>query len=518
MTSTEWNKARKARQAKRAQLSSRRSFTRVYTDNSVPGVAIMTEPQAVTLPPGEGLPKDPAMAKYVEPIDTKVYKCSRLITVIRDRIWKLGPDDKVEVDSLHKLRKAVHEQQPKRMQPKLDAWLEELFERELVATLKKGGNDAELIKLAGYKADLVLFSARDGDRLEEPGLNKLWKVADFPKWPANLEISMADCVDVIPFMSKALEMFENSGMPLVQYVSLIQQFLIQTDATDVSKTAIRDIKKQPELTKDFTDATDYNILIINTLRKTPVDYLYEKWLADLHNTQLNVEVRSERLRRTLYEIQNRYDSIPGREPMHLQLLKVDRYQTLCYYGLQTDTDKIIRGQANEDGTGGHLSEIPEPTFYELTEDLIRTATKAQGDRIREEVNQAILNAANRHQTPGGGRGTHTDNNSGGGGSNGGGGGSGGGSSDKGGGRGRKTNPAQATNQGGKHKRKWKTARACPHCGENPCEHEFRLCPVLLARKRAKTDGNTATGQAQANHHVAKLTITEGKKVEELPDQ
>lgn len=460
--------------------------------------------------PGQGTPKDPAMSKYVEDLNCKEYECNRFITMLRDKLWVLGPNDKTNVQSLQKIRNVIHTQQPRRIMIKTDAWLKEVYGRQF--ELHRDGDEDQCLEIGIAIAELERFTSREGDKPDDPPIHKLWKVSDVPIAKNNGNFRLSDCSDVIPYMGVMTDLHGNSGMPIRQYMTLVIQNVSKTDATEVTKSALKKIRDDPELTKDFTCVEDYNILIINTLRKTPVDYLYEKWLLDLHDKTLNVEVRAERLRKTLKEIDNRYGSIPDREPMHLQLLKIDRYQTLKYYGLQHEVDKIIKAQTGTEGTSGHLSDIPEHTFYALTEDLIRQATILQGNRMRSEQRRASrqqreVNPQSSTRNP---RDDHYRGNT-----------QGRGLDSEGGshaGRTRNQAPTSRQQEGGT-KRKWKYARACPHCGENPCEHEFKHCPQHPAKKAREHKGNANTQENQSSAvHINQLAITDGKKIEELPDQ
>lgn len=372
-------RARALRQERRAQALSERRFHNTIS------TATMTE-ETPPIVPGQGNPKDPAMSQYVEDLNCKEYECNRFITMLRDKLWMLGPGEKIEVASLQKIRNAIHTQQPRRIMVKTDAWLKEVYGKQF--DLYHNKDEDKCIEIGVAIAELERMTSREGDKGDDPPISKLWKVSDVPIAKDNHRYSLAECADIIRYMDAMTSLHGNSGMPVRQYMTLVIQNMSRTDATEVSKSALKKIRDNPELTKDFTCVEDYNILIINTLRKTPIDYLYEKWLLDLHDKTLNVEVRSERLRKTLKEIDNRYGAIKDREPMHVQLLKLDRYQTLTYYGLQTEVDRLIKAQTGTDGKSGHLSDISEQTFYELTDDYIRQATAIQATRKRREAQAA----------------------------------------------------------------------------------------------------------------------------------
>ncbi|KNC86077.1 hypothetical protein SARC_01769 [Sphaeroforma arctica JP610] len=162
------------------------------------------------------------------------------------------------------------------------------------------------IAIGGFMSELTQIRTHIGDKISEPEMTKLFKMSEFSKWPTHKYDSMADCRYAIEFVYVAKDLFARTNMPLVQYLSLVQELLRQTDATEVSRTALNNIRSSRQLWKDFTDVEDYNISIIDNLRRTPVDCLLERWLNDFYDTRMNVEVRAARLRRTMFELEKGY--------------------------------------------------------------------------------------------------------------------------------------------------------------------------------------------------------------------
>ncbi|KNC83216.1 hypothetical protein SARC_04544 [Sphaeroforma arctica JP610] len=158
--------------------------------------------------------------------------------------------------------------------------------------------------------------------------------------------------------------------------------VISTEPITRTRTAQTDRRNRSQLWKDVTDVKDYNLLIIDNLCRTPVDYLIENWLNDFYDTRMNAEVRAARLRRTISELEKRYKGT-GRESINWQFLKALRHQVLVMYSLQAETDKLIKAQPKPDGSSGHLSDISVKVFHELTEDMIRQATIIQANRKRD---------------------------------------------------------------------------------------------------------------------------------------
>ncbi|KNC76873.1 hypothetical protein SARC_10649 [Sphaeroforma arctica JP610] len=246
---------------------------------------------------------DPAMSKYNIVLDKTTYELNfYIVYILVDKLYAQVADDPIDIRAFHKLRKAVHEQQPKRLTPVIYEWLVELYNKTM-KNCDKSDHD-ECIAISGFMSELTLIRSHEGDKASEPELNKLFKMREFPKWP------------------------------VAKYVSL----------------------------------ADY--------------YLLEKWLNDFYDTRMNVKVRAARLRRTMFELGKRFKGTE-REAINWQLLKASRYQVLAMYNLQAETDKLIKAQTIPDGSSGHLSDISEKIFHELTEDMIKQGTILQANRKRE---------------------------------------------------------------------------------------------------------------------------------------
>ncbi|KNC84395.1 hypothetical protein SARC_03388 [Sphaeroforma arctica JP610] len=299
-------------------------------------------------------PLEPAMSKYNIAINKTTYDGNDyIVDILVDKLYAQKADDPIDIRALHKLRKAVYTQQPNRLIPVLDQWLSELHNKAM-----KDGDKSdydECIAISGFMSELTLIRSHVGDEISEPKMNKLLKMSENPKWPTHKYVSMADSRDKIEFVSVAKDLFASTNMSVVQYLSLVQELLRQTDATEVSHTALKNIRSSKQLWKDFTDVED-NILIIDNLRRTLVYYLLEKWLNDFYDTRMNVEVRGARLRRTMFELEKRYKGTE-RESINRQFLKASRSQALVMYGLQAETDRLIKAQTKPDGSSGHLSDI-----------------------------------------------------------------------------------------------------------------------------------------------------------------
>ncbi|KNC77799.1 hypothetical protein SARC_09747 [Sphaeroforma arctica JP610] len=120
------------------------------------------------------------------------------------------------------------------------------------------------------------------------------------------------------------------------------------------------------------------MIIIDRLSPHPVDYLLEKFLNVMQNKKLNVEVRTERAHKTMVILEERYRN-SDKEPIHFQLLIVQRYQALLYYGQQGQVDALFRADKQPDGSEGHLSDIEHATFHTMSEANIRAASKMRGN-------------------------------------------------------------------------------------------------------------------------------------------
>ncbi|KNC86178.1 hypothetical protein SARC_01656 [Sphaeroforma arctica JP610] len=117
----------------------------------------------------------------------------------------------------------------------------------------------------------------------------------------------------------------------------------------------------------------------------------------MQNKKMNVEVRTERVHKTMAMLTERYRN-SDKEPIHFQILKVQRYQALKYYGLQPVVNTLIKGDKQPDGSEGHLSDIVAPKFHTMTEPHIRTAAVTQAERMLREQVRALNNKRNNAQT------------------------------------------------------------------------------------------------------------------------
>ncbi|KNC87647.1 hypothetical protein SARC_00276 [Sphaeroforma arctica JP610] len=125
--------------------------------------------------------------------------------------------------------------------------------------------------------------------------------------------------------------------------------------------------------------------------------MLEKFINDMQNTKMNVEVRTERVHKTMAMLEERYRN-SDKEPIHLQILKVQRYLALKYYGLQSVVDILIKGDKQPDGSEGHLSDIEHTKFHTMTETHIRIASVTQAERMLRDQARAANNADKRNNT------------------------------------------------------------------------------------------------------------------------
>ncbi|KNC70830.1 hypothetical protein SARC_16641, partial [Sphaeroforma arctica JP610] len=116
----------------------------------------------------------------------------------------------------------------------------------------------------------------------------------------------------------------------------------------------------------------------------------------MQNKKMNVELRTERIHKTISMIEERYRN-SDKEPVHFQILKVQRYLALKYSGLQSVVDLLTKGDKQPDGSEGHLSDIEHTKFQTMTETHIKTASVTQGDRMLRDQERAA-NRRNNAQT------------------------------------------------------------------------------------------------------------------------
>ncbi|KNC87292.1 hypothetical protein SARC_00619 [Sphaeroforma arctica JP610] len=155
-----------------------------------------------------------------------------------------------------------------------------------------------------------------------------------------------------------------------------------------------------------------------------------------------------------------------KEPIHLQILKVQRCQALTYYGQQEKVNAVIRADKQSDGSEGHISDMKHTVLYPLTEATKRAAVKVQADR-RAQSSTTIT--TKRHKP---------DN-----------------------GVPKQTKPIRQPqeNKGAREE------RACPYCKVIPAPHRFSQCPM-------KPSSQAKQAEERVKHvvHIARLSNTSGK--------
>ncbi|KNC83147.1 hypothetical protein SARC_04598 [Sphaeroforma arctica JP610] len=278
-------------------------------------------------------------------------------------VSKLEQTAPVAIPTLHKMRVGIHDQQPERCMPLVDA---ELRRRHDQAINDCGDDEKDkLIQISLYISDLELMRSR-----------------------------LENCEDIIEFTTQCNDLFLATSMPLYQYPALARRLLDSTDATEKTKAVLNNIRdSETQTTRHFTDPEQFNRIITDRLRSHPVDYILEKFINDMQNKKMNVEVRTERVHKTMAMLEERYCN-SDKEPIHLQILKVQRYLALKYYGLQSVVDK----DKQPDGSEGHLSDIEHTKFYTMTENHIRIASVTQAERMLRDQARAANNANKRNNT------------------------------------------------------------------------------------------------------------------------
>ncbi|KNC84674.1 hypothetical protein SARC_03108 [Sphaeroforma arctica JP610] len=300
-------------------------------------------------------------------IDKNICQCNHVM--VSRFVSKLEQTAPVPIPTLHKMRVGIYDQQPERRMPLVDAELRRRYDH----AINDCGDDEEdqLIQISLYISELELMRSRLGDQINEPPLAKLLKTSEFPKMPKDSYFRMENCEDILEFTTQCSDIFLAKSMPLCQYPALVRSLLDSTDATEKTKSVLNNLRDyETHATKHIKDPEQFNRIIIDRLRPHPVDYLLEKFLNDLQNKKMNVEVRTERVHKTMAMLEERYrDS--DKEPIHFQILKVQRYQALKYYGLQPVVDTLIKGDKQPDGSEGHLSDIEHTKLHTMTETHIR---------------------------------------------------------------------------------------------------------------------------------------------------
>ncbi|KNC77505.1 hypothetical protein SARC_10033 [Sphaeroforma arctica JP610] len=107
-------------------------------------------------------PMDPAMSKYNIVLDKTIYESNYyIIDILVGKLYAQTADYIIDIRAFHKLRKAVHEQQPKRLVPVIDEWLVELYNKAM-KNCDKGDHD-ECIAINGFMSELILITSHEGD-------------------------------------------------------------------------------------------------------------------------------------------------------------------------------------------------------------------------------------------------------------------------------------------------------------------------------------------------------------------
>ncbi|KNC87221.1 hypothetical protein SARC_00656 [Sphaeroforma arctica JP610] len=126
------------------------------------------------------------------------------------------------------------------------------------------------------------------------------------------------------------------------YPALVINLVDSTDATEKTKAVLNELRgTETQITKYFKDSGQFNRIIIDRLRHHPVDYLLEYFLNDIQNKTVYVEVRTERAHKTMDMLEERCRN-SDKESINVQILKVQRYQALTYYGQQEKVYALIR--------------------------------------------------------------------------------------------------------------------------------------------------------------------------------
>ncbi|KNC80965.1 hypothetical protein SARC_06697 [Sphaeroforma arctica JP610] len=273
------------------------------------------------------------------------------------------------------MRVCVHDQQPELRMPLVD---KELRRRYDLAINECGDyNEDELIQLS----ELELMRSSLGDQINEPPLAELLKTSEPPKLPKDSYFRIENCEDIIEFTTRCSDLFLAKPMTLCQYPALVRTLLDSTDATEKTKSELNILRdSETYTTKHFNEPEQFNTIILDRLRPHPVDYLLEKFLNDMQNKKMNVEVRTERVHKAMAILEERYRN-SDTNTIHLQLLKVQRYHALMYYRQQARVNALIKANKQPDGGEGRLSDIEQTKFHTMAEASIRAASNVQGDRM-----------------------------------------------------------------------------------------------------------------------------------------
>ncbi|KNC85083.1 hypothetical protein SARC_02711 [Sphaeroforma arctica JP610] len=170
------------------------------------------------------------------------------------------------------------------------------------------------------------------------------------------------------------------------------------DTTETTKGVPNELRySETQMTKHYKDPEQLNRIIIVSLRHHPVENLLEKFLNDMQNKTLNVEVHTERLHRTMQVLEECYRN-SDKETIHTQN---PQDQALTYYGQQKKVDVIIKADKLPDESEGHLSDMKHTTFYSPTEAIIRVAAKVQAERLYRERKKRNSQPVTRSQSQNG---------------------------------------------------------------------------------------------------------------------
>ncbi|KNC84965.1 hypothetical protein SARC_02820 [Sphaeroforma arctica JP610] len=289
---------------------------------------------------------------------------------------------------------------------------------------------------------------------------------------------MGNCEDIIEFTTQCRDLFLAKSVPRCQYPALVIYLLDFTDATKKTKAVLIELRNsETHMTKHYKDPEQHNRTIIDRLRHHPVIYLLEKFL-NMRNKTLNVEVRTERLHRTMQVLEERHRN-SNIEPIHTKILKATRYQAFTYYEQQEKVDAIIKADKLPDGSEGLLSDMKHTVFHSLTEANGRAAPKSARDN-----SQAVTHSQSQNGKPTATKRHKPDNGA----------------------------LKQIKSIGQPQEKKGaREDRACPYCKVMPAPQRFSLCPM-----KASYQTKQAEERVKNDVQIARLSNTSGK-VEDITD-
>ncbi|KNC82647.1 hypothetical protein SARC_05068 [Sphaeroforma arctica JP610] len=423
---------------------------------------------------GSGQPT-PAGVPIVSSMRLEIDKsiCQGNYVLVSRFVSKLEQTVPVPIPTLHKMRVGIHDQQPERRIPLVDAELRRRYD----LAINDCGDDKEddLIQISQYISELELIRSQLGDQINKPPLAKLLKTSEFPKMPKDSYFRMENCEDIIKFTIQCSNLFLAKSMPLCQYPALVRNLIDSTDATEKTKSVLKNLRdSETHETKHFKEPVQFNRIIIDRLMPYPVDCLLKKFLNDMQNKKLNVEVRIERARKAKAMLEKRYRN-SDKTRIHFQLLKVQRYQALKYYGQQTLVDILIKGDKRPFGSEGYLSVMEHTKFHTMTESHIRMAAVLQGEPVQAE--NSTTNANKRYKPDNGA-----------------------------------PNQNKPVGQA-QEKKEAREERPCPYCLVMPAPHRYSKCPN---NNKKVNEAKQAEERAKKDVQIARLSITSGK-VEEITE-